>query len=445
MFVAYAFRVTVNTVKLKSFLSIFLSISWISLPISAMPNDNYEEENQYDEFEFGRTLSEFLKPKKPDSLYQVQLAEKAGIDPTVLSRMMNGDRVTGKFRERVVLIIKALQDEGILQNIDEANNLLEKANLAPLSVEDSIEAEIIQRFEAKSEEPTIIREGPSVKYEVEPEVPTEPDQITEVSSEASLLQQLWANRKLRYAVIGIIVLVAVSAFIFRVRPSIITWWELRQIAGVQISRLPQNGQVFYSTSFDDIVGSEWSTSSIAEAANGEKFLGEFGVDDEVTLRFENLGPHESVVINFDLYIIRSWDGNHEEDYIFEGRAYRVGPDFWGMKSDGQLLMKTTFSNNMGQNGIVYLQAFPDNYGRSSYSPGANARDVNSLGYTYVGFPMDATYEIILEFEHDGPELNLSFFSDAVELREVARGFESFNTIHNESWGIDNLQVILVEE
>lgn len=402
-----------------------------------------KQRKRNDKYAFGKKLEKLLAD---NGISQTVLAEKTGIHESTISRMISrGERMTGKSRERIVLIIKALQDEGVFQNIDEANNLLDKANLGHLSGADPIEKVIIQIFEVKSKEPPTIRETPSEKYKVEPERPTKSDRIAEISSARSLLQISWTSYKIRYFVLGVIVLVASIAFIIWARPLILTWWELRKIEGVLVSSLPENGQVFYTTSFDDNVGSEWSSSSTAEAANGAEFLGEFGVDDEVNLNIENLGPHESVIITFDLYIIRSWDGNYEGDYIFGGQTYRVGPDIWGMKSDGRLLMKTTFSNNTGQYGLLYKQAYPDNYGQGDYSPGYGAREENTLGYEYNGYPMDAIYEIMLQFEHDTSNLNLSFFSDAVELQETSRGFESFNTIYNESWGIDNLQIILVED
>src|SRR6516165_7812108 len=91
-----------------------------------------------------------------------------------------------------------------------------------------------------------------------------------------------------------------------------------------------------------------------DSANGkQRFLGEFGgpaivtappydpqhfvrAKETVTLTLTNLKPHSLATVSFDLYVLKSWDGNNP---IY-------GPDRWSLSvSGGPTLLDTTFSNN----------------------------------------------------------------------------------------------------
>ena len=77
----------------------------------------------------------------------------------------------------------------------------------------------------------------------------------------------------------------------------------------------------YSNDFEGTVGSEWSTNQVTTApgGTGTRFLGRFGNIPCIggvccpasgsTLTLTNLPPHQGLTIEFDLYIICTWDGN----------------------------------------------------------------------------------------------------------------------------------------
>ena len=56
----------------------------------------------------------------------------------------------------------------------------------------------------------------------------------------------------------------------------------------------------------------------------------------MTLTLRALKPHTTATVAFDLYILKSWDGNNPN----------YGPDRWSLRvRGGETLLDTTFSNN----------------------------------------------------------------------------------------------------
>jgi hypothetical protein len=161
------------------------------------------------------------------------------------------------------------------------------------------------------------------------------------------------------------------------------------------------------------------------------FLGEFGgsaivtappydarhfvrVDQTVTLTLHDLKPHTLVTLAFDLYILKSWDGNNQ---IY-------GPDRWMLRvRNGPTLMDTTFSNNPKTGPDLSRQ----NYPVADSARQTGAASVNTLGYSFYG---DSIYHFNLAFPHDGDTLVLDFSSSLFE----GKGTE------DESWGLDNVRV-----
>lgn len=95
---------------------------------------------------FGELLMQYRNRK--NGLSQAKLAQIVGYDPAVIARMAQGARdLTGPSgRERVVRIISALQGEGVLHSLEEANALLTSANMPPLYDGLPAEAALIQAF-----------------------------------------------------------------------------------------------------------------------------------------------------------------------------------------------------------------------------------------------------------------------------------------------------------
>jgi uncharacterized repeat protein (TIGR01451 family) len=187
----------------------------------------------------------------------------------------------------------------------------------------------------------------------------------------------------------------------------------------------------FADDFENIVADEWcGTPSTSISPSGEYFLGEF-TNEMVCLFFDGLPPHTVAYVEFDLYLIRSWDGNIEllenpplissllaDDLV-------IGPDIWQFQVDGKRLLDTTFSNWDG-----LAQAFPGWQPGSAHTSMTGASAVDTLGYDYNDIPMDSTYHLNFLFNHTGRSMLLEF---------IAHGLQA---ITDESWGLDNVRVIL---
>jgi hypothetical protein len=164
----------------------------------------------------------------------------------------------------------------------------------------------------------------------------------------------------------------------------------------------------------------------------QRFLGEFGgpailqappydprhfvrVDQTVTLTLRDLPPHATLTVAFDLYILKSWDGNNPN----------YGPDRWQLAvRNGPVLLDTTFSNNSKT--APYDLSLQD-YRTLNSPPQASAASVNTLGYTFFG---DAVYRLTFTFPHTAGSLALDFSSSLFEGKGLA----------DESWGLGNVRI-----
>jgi hypothetical protein len=117
---------------------------------------------------------------------------------------------------------------------------------------------------------------------------------------------------------------------------------------------------------------------------------------------------------FDLYILKSCDGNNQT----------YGPDRWSLRvQGGATLLDTTFSNNPKTGDDLSQQNYP--VANSPYQSGAAS--VNTPGYTFYG---DSIYHLHFSFPHVGDTLALNFSSSLFE----GKGTD------DESWGLDNVRV-----
>jgi hypothetical protein len=178
--------------------------------------------------------------------------------------------------------------------------------------------------------------------------------------------------------------------------------------------------VIYSNNFEQPAGAEWSNPKRSTTpVGGRQFLGDFyNVTNSLTLT--NLPPHTHLYVAFDLFVLRSWDGNGDGC---------CGPDIWDFRLAGssQPLVRTTFSDGANR------QAYPENRSKGDYFRRRGAFEVNSLGYTFdyeEGTRLaDAVYPMSFSFAHD---------SNTVVLQFSASGLS--NGILDESWGLDNVVV-----
>jgi hypothetical protein len=173
------------------------------------------------------------------------------------------------------------------------------------------------------------------------------------------------------------------------------------------------------------------TVTNCESTNrAQRFLGEFGgprigvpgdpgynrtrVEQTISLTLSNLPPHDALKVSFDLYVLKSWDGN----------SPTYGPDRWGLNvAGGPTLLETTFSNNPK----VSTQGSDQNFPRPQSPPRTGAAATNTLGYKFFG---DSVYPLAFTFAHTGTRLTLNFSSSLFEGKGTA----------DESWGLDNVRV-----
>jgi len=151
---------------------------------------------------------------------------------------------------------------------------------------------------------------------------------------------------------------------------------------------------------------------------GRKFLGQFG-NGGPKLQLTGLPPHNRVRLEFDLYLIRSWDGN---DPIYGPDNFRVAVE------NGPSLLDTTFACAIS----AATQSYPFGPGNPS-PPLTGAAERGTLGYGFGNYAdLDAVYHFSLGFAHQDSGLSLDFAGAG--LQEVA----------DESWGLDNVRVTVEE-
>ena len=101
---------------------------------------------------FGNLIRQHLSRKH--GLSQNKLADGVEQDPSVISRMCRGQRLTGPgARQRVLRIIGWLHEQEVLFHQEEANALLRAAGLAELSPDNPADAPLIQRLIPRAEPP----------------------------------------------------------------------------------------------------------------------------------------------------------------------------------------------------------------------------------------------------------------------------------------------------
>jgi hypothetical protein len=238
------------------------------------------------------------------------------------------------------------------------------------------------------------------------------------------------------------------------------WWIVAAAAGAVILIVtltwwlwPKSGpKVVFEDNFDEAPKGAWSQQKTEMTPDGKtKFLGQFWTD-AVQMKLNDLPTHKTVTVNFDLYVINTWQGLDPRN--------ADGPDEWGLLQGelnpsslelgkrasppinvlaGSTLIYTTFSNvdpfrqNYACRNVEYVSS-TCYFGDEKAAFGAAA--VNSLGYnTFPTLPVkDSVYKIKLSFAHDKSNLILTFFGNLKENIVTNRN------IGNEGWGLDNVRV-----
>jgi hypothetical protein len=197
-----------------------------------------------------------------------------------------------------------------------------------------------------------------------------------------------------------------------------------------------HSQVIYSNDFQGAVGTEWSNSTTDITPVGaRRFLGQFA-SQTVSLSLGTGSPilpgglpaHSDLTVSFDLFVIRSWDGNSTDT---------EGPDIWSLSVlGGSTVINTTFNGGAAFH-APFGQAFPGTYPGSMFPPRTGAAENDTLGYIFVGpdhnGPMDSVYHMSLTIPHSSNGITLNF---AASLLTVGGP----SPLANESWGLDNVIV-----
>lgn len=187
----------------------------------------------------------------------------------------------------------------------------------------------------------------------------------------------------------------------------------------QAVELTRTSKEVYSTGFETGASAEWSLQNVDTTPNGgRKFLGQFG-NGGPRLQLGNLPAHHQATLEFDLYLIRSWDGS---DPVY-------GPDFFRVSVvNGPMLLDNTFTCAIG----TVNQSYPDNPANGN-PPLTGALEHGTLGYPFANVPsLDAVYHFSFQFAHTGSTLAVDF--KGAGLQELA----------DESWGLDNVSVRVEE-
>jgi hypothetical protein len=193
------------------------------------------------------------------------------------------------------------------------------------------------------------------------------------------------------------------------------------------SQKPDETKVVFEDNFDGAWKDVWSHTKMEMTPKTRtRYLGPF-FNEAVKLTVDNLPPHKTVTVKFNLYVACSWDGD----------SAGSGPDVWGLRLEDSLdLVHTTFSNVDGVSQKFACQAGED-ASSNCYSKGgvaASGATINTLGLASWPRIQDSLYTVKRTFPHNRSFLMLTFFAD---LKEVVP--ENRNAA-NESWGLDNVRI-----
>jgi uncharacterized repeat protein (TIGR01451 family) len=168
-----------------------------------------------------------------------------------------------------------------------------------------------------------------------------------------------------------------------------------------------------------------------------EFLGQYGNED-VTFQLENPEPERCprnmILVSFDLFMIRSWDGN----IVQVAPIYPiVGPDHWrfGLQNPGgsptDWAIDSSFTNYSESIRSFFKQSYPLPFPTGAFPAKTGAVAFNTLGYQFGG-PRDSTYRISFMIPNDDPIVRLLWQGEGLQALE------------DESWGIDNFRLEMVQ-
>jgi hypothetical protein len=154
--------------------------------------------------------------------------------------------------------------------------------------------------------------------------------------------------------------------------------------------LRASGQLVYSNDFSAGAGAEWSSGTVNVTPTSRRYLGEFG-NNTASLSLSALPVHAEATVVFDLFILRTMDGNGDTD--------NTGADLWSLSvGGGPTLVRTTFMNSflLGKNSV---QSYPSDFGTGVHEGRTGAAENNTLGVIWNNWPLDSVYHLAYTFAH----------------------------------------------
>lgn len=106
---------------------------------------------------------------------------------------------------------------------------------------------------------------------------------------------------------------------------------------VTVRHLPDPSYVYFND-FETESGPEWSSPGRIRGSLEMTWSGPHLANDSLTLTLNNLTPGTAYTLEFDLYVMDSWDGNDPA----------WGPDYFNASIDGTRRFHETFSNSNGE-------------------------------------------------------------------------------------------------
>jgi streptogramin lyase len=190
----------------------------------------------------------------------------------------------------------------------------------------------------------------------------------------------------------------------------------RTFRDVQVAALLE-----YANDFTLGSDSYWSPTQTHQTQSGLSYLGMFD-NDLATFNWQNLPPHDTVDICFDLYILGGWDGSaSQEPAAYSPDSNFIGPDLWSFYLDEQRMLVSSFSNR-----AALRQSFPDLYDEGNHPAQDAALGIGD--FDDAPAVTDARYHLCQTLSHTGESLTARF--NGVNLNERL----------DEKWALDNVRV-----
>lgn len=165
--------------------------------------------------------------------------------------------------------------------------------------------------------------------------------------------------------------------------------------------------ILLGTLFTGASQAEWLVKNYSHTDN----LG----NETITLEFSGLEEHSYVKLNWDLYIIDTWDGYDPQ--------YTYATDYWGFSVDDEY-QDWAFRINSNAEGDYSPDRSSEWYGEGDYFYD------NSPVTSYKGrFRYYEDFNDGWMFEHSSDTLTLTFFAHGLQ-----------NNLQDESWALDRLYV-----